>query len=131
MAEGFPHRNLFVEPLCNCGQILTAWFWKTSVGDSPSSYCPSRPLRMFSELWLQLCDPDIRPSTRQRIYRATVNLSIGHSEARFAAMISEAKPGHRISHPKLSDTRSGVVTLGYPTSTRRNGKVWVQVSGVF
>ena len=47
---------------------------------------------------------------------------IGHSNAGFAAVISEAKPGDRISYTKLSDTHSGVVTLGHPTSTRQDEK---------
>ena len=56
---------------------------------------------------------------------------MGHNKARSVAVISEAKPGDRISHTKHSDTRSGVATLGYPTSARRDRKVRVQVSGVF
>ena len=60
-----------------------------------------------------------------------MDLSMGHMEVEFVPMILEAEPGGCISHTKLSDTHSGVVTLDYPTSTRQNGEVQVQVSGVF
>ena len=48
-----------------------------------------------------------------------MDLPIGHSKAAFATVISEAKPGDRISHTKLSGTRSGVVALDYPASTQK------------
>ena len=35
MTEVFPHHNLFAEPLRNRGQLLTAYFRQTSVGDPP------------------------------------------------------------------------------------------------
>ena len=56
---------------------------------------------------------------------------MGDREVGFVPVILEAEPGDCISHTKLLDTYSGVVTLDYPESTRQNGEVQVQVSGVF
>ena len=58
-----------------------------------------------------------------------MDTSTGHSKVGFVAVISEAMPGDHISHTKLEDTCSGVVTLDYPASAQRDGNV--QVSGVF
>ena len=49
-----------------------------------------------------------------------MDLSMGRSKAEFAAVISEAEPRDRISHPKFAETHSVIAKLGYPASTRQD-----------
>ena len=127
MAKTSPRHDLLAESLRNRNEHPHSHRWKAWGGDLHFEFYQGS-LQLLLEPSPQLRYLDVRPSTRRRTRRCTVDHPIGHSKAGFVVIL-EGELRDRIFCTKHSDTSVEAVSLVYPASTRYD-EVQLQVIGL-